>query len=237
MSTLDGAPVRSLALVWPRAGAWRADVTLEGGALGATAPAIGARVTLTVGGASGSVTFVGTALHSGLDAPGLPHVVVVGALGWETLATAPVSYQADAGVRLSTVLRDLAARAGETVEQPADRIIGEAYALHASRYAQPMRLRDALAALASVGALGPWRADPDGTTRFGARATDGAAVSVRATVLRRDSGVGLTVLGIDDPSGLAPGMVVSVGASGETAAIGRLVVIESSGKLEAEAWE
>ena len=59
---------------------------------------------------------------------------------------------------------------------------------------------------------------------------------MRATVLRRDSGVGLVVLGIDDPSGIAPGMLAPVSAT-ETAVVGRLVVVESSGKLEAEAWE
>lgn len=236
MSTLGTAPVRSLAVVWPRAGAWRADVTLEGGASGAEAPTVGERVTLTVGTAAASRAFVGTVIHSGLDAPGLPHVVLQGGAGWERLATSPLAYQSDAGVRLSTVLRDLATRAGEAVEQPADRILGTTYALHASRYADPMRLRDALVSLARVGALGPWRADPDGTTRFGARSTDGQAVAVRATVLRRDSGVGLVVLGIDDPSGIAPGMLAPVSAT-ETAVVGRLVVVESSGKLEAEAWE
>lgn len=236
MSTLGTAPVRSLSLTWPSAGAWRADVTLDGGASGETAPAVGERVTLTVGGASGSRAFVGTVIHSGLDAPGLPHVVLQGGAGWERAVASPLAYQSDVGVRLSTVLRDLATRAGETIEQPTDRTIGSAYALHASRYADPMRLRDALASLARVGALGPWRADPDGVTRFGARSTDGQAVSVRATILRRDSGVGLVVLGIDDPSGIAPGMLAPVAAT-ETAAIGRIVVVESSGKLEAEAWE
>lgn len=235
MSTLDASPIRTLSLAWPRAGAWRADVSLEGGAQGASAPPVGATVTLTVGGPPGLV-LRGTVLRAGLDAPGLPRLVVVGGAGWERLLTSPLSYQADAGVRLSTVLRDLAARAGETVEQPTDRVLGEAWAMHATRWGQPARLRDALVSLARAGALLAWRVDPDGVTRFGPRATDGQAVSVRATVLRRNAAVGLTTLGVDDPSGLVPGMMVDVGELAPVA-LARLVVVESSGKLEAEAWE
>lgn len=209
-------PVSRVEAALPKFGAWRADVLFASG----EPPADGAAATLTVG----DLDLVGSVQRAGLDAPGRPHATVVGGAGWEQVLEAPLSYRSDAGVLLSTVLRDLAARAGETIEQPTDRTIGPRFGAPAGT-----RLRDVLAALQRTGKLAPWRADPDGVTRFGARA--GTTTTARATELRRDAALGVVTLGIDSPAAFLPGAVLEDGSIVE-----RLVVRETAGKLEADAW-
>lgn len=220
MSTVGGTHAHTLRLTVPRYGQWRLDAVLEGGDV----PATGAVVSATVG---PDLELVGRVLRSGLDAPTRPHVVLVGGLGWETALAAPVSYQSDAGVMLSTVLDDLARRAGETLERPADVPLGLAYASPARR-----TVRDALNALALVGYTPPWRVDPDGVTRFGARV--GTTISARATLIRRNLGVSLRVVGIDSPAAFLPGNTLVDGDV--SIPITRLVIDEATNRLEAEVW-
>lgn len=221
MSRLGDIAVVALTLVWPAFGSPRADMTLDGG----TPPAVGARATLTVG----DLTMTGTVTISAEELPARPRVVLVGGAGWDRLVATPLSYQSDAGVRLKSVLAELAARAGETIEQPGDVSVGGYYECIASRPYEPVRLRDALAELVRAGSVQPWRVDPDGVTRFGARAS--AEVSVaRATRISRDVSAGLRVIGIDAPLAFLPGNTLD----GEP--IGRLIVVETSGKLVAELW-
>lgn len=215
MSALSGQSLGRVVLSVPTYGAWRADVTLTNGA----APAEGAAVELEVG----DLTLVGTVLRSGLDAPGKPRAVVVGGAGWDRVLAAPLSYQSSAGVRLSTVLKDLAALAGETIVQPSDRDIGDHFEAPAG-----MRLRDVLAVMRSDGYLPAWRVDADGVTRFGARS--GTAVTGRATQLRANAAVGLAVYGTETPGQYLPGNQV------DGATIERAVVVETSGKLVVEVW-
>lgn len=221
MSALGGVTVHALALSLPMFGSWRADVTLVGG----DAPAEGSTTQLVVG----DLSLKGSVLRSGFDAPGKPHAVVVGGLGWDKAITTPLSYDSEGGVRLSTVLRALSAISGEPIEQPVDRVLDEHYECVAQRGAEQMRARDALAALCRAGVLAPWRVDPDSVTRFGARS--GTASMARATVLRNNAALGFTVVGLDAPAGFLPGNTF------EGAAIQRLYVNETSGKLEAELWQ
>lgn len=202
-------------------GGWKAEMTLEDG----DPPAVGSTPSLTVG------TLVlrgGTVTRSELSAPAKPHVVLVGGAGWLKLIATPLSWHEDTGVRLRTVLADLATAAGQTIEQPTDRDIGEHYEVIAARDGDPVRYADALDDLAEEGLVGRWRVDPDGVTRFGPR--PGVEVTVRATVLGRDGGPGYTRLGIDDPLPFLPGNRLS------GAPIARLKVTESSGTLEAQTW-
>jgi len=234
MSALGSSRVSRLQLSIGRTGTWRAEVWLEQGiaSLG--------RAVLSVG----DLVAKGTTYRGGDDAPDAPHVVHEGAPGWdrpveaETTAadgvaivstSGAVSYQADSGVRASTVLRDLARRAGEPVELPRDVALGKHWTCIASRPGEPLRLRDALAALAKVRAVEPWRVDLDGVTRFGERA--GAAVDAAAVnVIGRDSAAGLAVVGADAFAAILPG------ATFEGATIERLVVTERPGNLQAEIW-
>ena len=113
MSTVGTAHAHTLRLTVPQYGQWRLDAVLEGGA----APAEGATVSALVG----DLALTGRVLRAGNDAPDRPHVIVIGGLGWERPLATPVAYQSDAGIMLSTVLRDLAARAGETIEHSEQR--------------------------------------------------------------------------------------------------------------------
>ena len=219
MSTVGAAHAHTLRLTLPRYGQWRLDAVLEGGDV----PAEGATVSALVG----DLELTGKVLRAGFDAPDRPHVVLVGGLGWETPLAAPVSYQSDASVMLSTVLDDLARRAGETLERPADVPLGLAYASPARR-----TVRDALNALALVGYTPPWRVDPDGVTRYGDRV--GATVTARATVIRRNFGVSLRVVGIDSPASFLPGNTLVDGDS--NVLITRAVVDEATNRLEVEVW-
>jgi hypothetical protein len=218
VTTLGDRTTMHVELSMARFGAWRANVVLSHG----EAPDIGA-TTLVVG----DLELSAYVLIAGLDAPERPRATVVGGHGWELPLLAPLSYQSDAGVRLRTVLTDLASRAGETVEQPTDRSVGSHYAVPASPRSTT-RLRDVLSALHRGEYVEPWRVDPDGVTRFGARA--GVDVTDLGLELRRDAAVGARILNIDSPASFLPGNIYD----GET--IVRTVVRESSSNLEASLW-
>lgn len=233
MSTLGTQRTHRTSLHYPDSGGWRADVILESGA----SPAVGARLTLTLA----DLACVGTVLTSGDDITGSateharPHAVVVGGIGWETALADPPHYQNDNGVRLSTILQDLARRAksdalpgGEPIELPPDLTIGDHWSCPTARPGEYLRVRDALAHLFEQGFVLPWRVDPDGVTRFGPR--KGGAVTARATVLRRDLGVGLRVVGLDSPAAFLPGNTL------EGAPIRRAVFLETAGALTADVW-
>jgi len=220
MSTLGTSRVHTAEVAMASTGAWRADVVLEDGA----APALGpAKLTI------GDLVLSGTVQRSGLDAPDRPHAVLVaGAGGWDGLVQSPISFQSDLGVRLSTVLAALSAGAGETIEQPADAVLGEYFECLASRPAEPVHYRDALNEMVRAGAISGWRVDPDGVTRFGARA--GVAATSRATQLRRNAGLGCTTYGIDSPTAFLPGNTL------DGVAIARVTIRETGSKLEADVW-
>lgn len=219
MSTVGTAHAHTLRLTLPRYGQWRLDAVLEGGDV----PAEGSTVSALVG----DLELTGKVLRAGFDAPDRPHVVLVGGLGWETPLAAPVSYQSDASVMLSTVLDDLARRAGETLERPADVPLGLAYASPARR-----TVRDALNALALVGYTPPWRVDSDGVTRYGDRV--GTTVTARSTIIRRNFGVSLRIVGIDSPAAFLPGNTLVDGDA--NVLITRAVVDEATNRLEVEVW-
>ncbi len=213
MSNVGGVPIEQCTLSLPRFGAWRAVAKLTGG----SAPA--GAVSLTVG----DLVLEGTILRGGLDDADDPSVTVVGAPGWERPIRSPLSYQSDGGIRLRTVLAELSTRAAEPIEQPNDVSLGQAWAIPAVG-----RLRDALAALHRAGRLERWRVDPDGVTRFGARA--GTEVTSRAEVLKRDESLSHLEVGIDSVADMLPGNILN----GE--AIRRVLVHESRARRYAEVW-
>lgn len=219
MSTLAGQPIERVELAIPKLGSWRADVVLVGG----EAPT--GKVQLVVG----DLELAGTAFEGGLDSADKPHLVVVSAPGWELPLEEPLSYQGDAGVRLRTVLQDLATRADEQLEQPTDTSVGTHFEALPSRSGDT-RLRDVLAALRRVGHVPGWRVDADGVTRFGERS--GGDVTDRGRILRRNAALGLRVVGLEATavSAFLPGAQI------EGAPIDRVVVRETSARLEAEVW-
>jgi hypothetical protein len=218
MTTLGTSNALSLTLSIPKTGDWRADVLLD------NSPLPTGKTTLTVG----DLSLACSVLRSDFDAAGKPHAVVVGAIGWQNLVTKPLSFNSSAGVRLSSVLSAISQGSGQTIVQPTDRTIGDHYELGASRPGEPVRWVDALNDLVRAGYLPLWRVDPDGVTRFTPRTS--AAVSVRATLMRHDSSIGLFVYGLDAPAQFLPGNTV------EGTPIGKLVLREHRGKLEADVY-
>lgn len=235
MSTLGSATCARALLFYPFSGGWRADGVLDGGAV----PTPGPGQTLTIG----DLPVVGTVIRPALDAPDKPHFVMLGGAGWDTPMPSAPTYQQDAGVRLSTVLTDLATLTRSTPTDPTtgetfelltpDIAIGTAYAAPMPRAGQVLRVRDALAALVRAGYVQPWRVDPDGVTRFGPRSGVLVPAATRQTLIQRDAGVGVALLGVDAPSAFLPGNTCS---ALDGATIRRLVVTETAGKLEAEVW-
>lgn len=218
MSRLGSQEVQRSALYVPEWGGWHLDLTLDSGT-----PPTG-DVVLT----SGTLEMHGRVQRSGFDAPDKPHAVIFGGLGWQGLITAPISFQSDAGVRLSTVLDVLSKGSGQAIVQPRDTTIGVYFECVASRPGQPVRWADVLAELVRDGYAPPWRVDPDGVTRFGPRTPK--EVSTRATVLHVDAGVGFTTYGIDDPAEFLPGNTVN------GVPITRVVIRETNGKFEVDAY-
>lgn len=235
MSALGSSRVSRLQLSIGLTGTWRGEAWLEQGIaqLG--------KVALSVG----DLVAHGTAVRGGNDAPDAPHLVHMGAPGWDrpmaksttaadgvtiTSTTSSIAYHLASGVRVSTVLRDLARRAGEPIELPSpDVVIGPHWLCFASREGEELHLRDALAALVKGRHVQPWRVDLDGVTRFGERT--GAAVGTSAVnVLRRNEAAGFAIVGADTFSAIMPGAIF------EGARVVRLVITERPGNLQAEIW-
>jgi hypothetical protein len=220
MSTLGASTVSRSRLTIPFYGTAFADVVPETGG----PPAVGAKLTLTLAGLAAAMTVT----RSGTDSPDSPHVTLVSGAGWDKPLRAR-SYQADGGVKLSTILRDLATDTGEQFAAlPPDRVVGTAYFRPANSIAAPSTGRMALSALWRRGLVPPWWVDGPGLTRFDARPS-GAATG-RADVMRRDASVGLRVVGVDAPAGFLPGTSI------EGVITRRLVVREAAHGLTLEAW-
>jgi hypothetical protein len=132
-------------------------------------------------------------------------------------------------VKLSTVLSALAKGSGEPIEQPKDQPLDQHYELIASRPHAIVRWADALNDLVQSGYVTSWRVDPDGVTRFGERTP--SAVTGRATLMRKDGGIGLLVYGLDDPLGFLPNNTI------EGLAISRLSLHLRGGKFEAHVYQ
>lgn len=224
MTTLGTQRTARTTLVIPGYGTARANVVFENGAAPIAGPA-----TLTMYG----LAMTGTIVRADIDATDLPHAVWVNGAGWDTPLGAR-SYQSGNGVRVSTILRDLARDAGETfavdpIATVGAAVVGNWYARRGSTPTEPSTGRMAMLALWRLGYVPPWWVDGQGRTNFGPR-PGGAAVG-RADVMRRDASVGLRVFGCDDPSGFLPGTTL------EGVTTRRLVVREAGGgAVVGEAW-
>lgn len=141
------------------------------------------------------VSMVGTIVAGGTANGRAAYNVVGGAGGWGRMLDSK-AYNADNGVKVSKVVGDAAASAGETVEGVPTTRLG-------SHFARPNA--PASHTLHAVTPEG-WRVDFDGVTRFGTRAVteyrgDGARVKV-------DPGLGYVDLAVDSAVGLLPGVTV-----------------------------
>lgn len=215
LGTLRVLAIHSLAI--PPAGGFFCDLALDGPAL----PALGA-ATLTVGDLpiTGTVTQAGHDDHPTGGAQG--RVTLEGGPGWGL----PLPREGRYGggpVRLSVVLRDLAALAGEPYDAPPDKLLPDGWGWLAGT---PGRV--VLADLVERGAIPMWRVAPTGRTRFDPWPSTGAA-DATGRVLRRNLHLGKRVVGLD-----ARVAAWLPGATVEGVAIRRLLLRETKSTLEVE---
>ena len=223
MSTLNALRVLTASVHVPSTGAWWAEVTLDSSAL----PAVGV-ATLTIG----DLSLVGQVIRTGFDdnpKGAKPFAVVRGGAGWKKPVAMAGSYTGS--VRLSTILTDLAALTGETLVQPADVVLGTSYAWQAHDPDSPVHYEDVLADLMARGAVPSWRVDPAaGATRFDAWPSRGAADG-RGRVMDRRLSRGHRHVGLDvSVAAFLPGATL------EGAAVSRVILSETGGKLTADVY-
>lgn len=212
--------IQTADLSLPSAGAWRVEVVADSG----EAPTPGNAATFR----SGTLTLSGKVARAGLDHGGKPHATIFGGLGWESLVAKPLSFQSSSGVRLSTVLSSVASGAGESINPPSDRTIGDYFELVASTATNAVRWSTVLDRLVRANILTTWRVDFAGTTQFDVPPSSKPAG--RTTLVDRSSGVGAFIYSIDDPADVAPGKTLPEGT------VSRATVHEEASKTTATVW-
>lgn len=224
MSSLGGQRIAALAAFVRHAGAWWADVLLEPGV---PAPAVGA-TTLRIG---ADLSLVGAVDRVDEEAPKQYRAIVRGAAGlWRGLARAE-SWQSDAGVKLRTILKALAKATEETVAMPVDEVVADAYGWAASGPLAASTGAMVLDDLVLRGALPSWHVAPSGGVLCEAWPVL-AAADGKGRLLRRDTTVGMRVMGLDTrAAAFLPGATV------EGRPIARAVFRERAEELRVEAWE
>ncbi len=228
MATLGGRRVTDLELTIPPAGAWLCTGHLDSGD-----PVAAGAVTLTIG----DLAIQGRILpgRGGTDAPAHPAFVLAGGAGWKTPLPAPGgSYASAAGVRLTTVLRDLAAIAGELYLAPPEVSLGASYGWDVSTPQQPRDCGEVLADLVARRALPLWRVAcgardvaPNGRTVFAPWPSWGPA-DAHGVIRGRDLGRGVWHVALSNSvAAWLPGATVQ----GRT--IARVTLTERDGELRA----
>ncbi len=221
MSTLGVERIKRAELHYPRYGTAWARVSTVANAVPA-GPA-----TLTIG----DLALVGTVLpgRGGEDSPSSWTGIWVNGAGWDTVLPARAPYQNDSGVRLKSVLSDLAVDCGVSVTLPAD-VPMAAHWLRATHTGNgvPRTGRDELAILMRRGYITTWYVNPQDVTVFAARTSGEVKATVR--ILSRDLARGRRVVGLESPAAFVPG------GTFESAIIERVVIHEDAGKLTLETW-
>lgn len=181
-ATLAGATVTRATIVIPRWGIWWADVQVSSG------DTLSGRVEFKIE----DLTLSGTIAHGGPYRSVGWYRVVGGAAGWRTQITER-AYRAEVGVKLSTVLRDAATAAGETLGTVADRRIGPAY----------VRLAGDASSVLEALAPEAWHVDAAGVTQVGIRPSAKYAPTYRLIAKRPDRA--LVTIAPDSLATLTPG--------------------------------
>lgn len=148
--SLNGTRVVSAHVSVPYYGTWTADVMMPA-AGNAAALAVGSQVTLTLG----NLTLIGAVYRSGPFAGQIRIFAMGGYGGWQKPVPSQ-QYTLSGGVKLSTVLTDMASAVGEKVNVQADRVIGSGFVREATSAGRILRQ-----------IAGPlWYVDPQGVTQI-----------------------------------------------------------------------
>ncbi len=197
MSTLGTARLQAVELHWPTWGAWWARCSTE---IGVVPPG---KATLTIG----DRALVGTVLPGrfGEGAPSSWSAIVTGGAAWSAVLKPRAAYQNDDGVRLKTVLGDLATECKATIVQPPDAPLGAYYARPSTGATRrPLTGKDALDALVRARILAGWWVDALDVTRFGPRPAGDIVATVRK--MPSDPTRGVRVVGVDSVAPFVPGL-------------------------------
>lgn len=224
MTLLGKQRLSRVELVWQRYGTSWARCSTELGAV-PVGPAV-----LTIG----DLILQGAVVSGrcGEDAPSSWSGIWVTGAAWDTVLPVRVAYQSDDGVRLKTVLKDLAADCGNApLVQPADAALGPFWTRPKRNGDKSRRTgRDELNALVSARAMPPWWIDAQGITQASVRSFGEVAAVSRITA--RDLTIGMRRASVDSPASFVPGSTL------ESATIRRVVVRESDGAgFTVETWE
>lgn len=211
LATLNGVIVTACRVQIPAYGLWWADVEAD------TPTAISGAVTLVVD----DLVLKGTIVSGGAREARFRYRIVGGAGGWGRSVTAK-SYTNDAGVKLGTVLRDVAAECGESLGTVATSTVGTSYV---RSVAPAARVLDELATRA-------WYVDEAGVTQIGRRAT--TTWAGQATRITDDAARGFLELApaAASLSTLLPGAVVD----GVEAVDVEHEIDGATGKLRSTIW-
>ena len=223
MTTLGKERLSRVELVWQRYGTSWARCSTELGAV----PAGPASLTI------GDLTLQGVVVAGriGETAPSSWSGIWVNGAAWDTVLKVRPTYQNDDGVRLKTVLKDLALDCGGApLVQPADLSVGPFWTRPKFNADKSRRTgRDELNAIVSARAMAPWWVDVAGITRSSARTLGEVAAISRVTA--RDLTIGMRRASVDSPAAFVPGSTF------EGARIGRVIVRESDGQgFTVETW-
>jgi hypothetical protein len=196
----------------PYVGLWAADVKLADSTV---APSRGSVVL-------GSLTLVGALGRSGALGGSRGIAVNGGAGGWRTTIPA-LGYANSAGVRLATILEDVAREIGETVAgYSTSDTVGAHYARHSGVAA--MVLRD----LCPI-----WWVRPDGVTTTEARST--AAISTPFQIESRDGANGKITVSTERPDDWMPGRTFAGPTMPDAQSIAHtFITCDEGGKLRVE---
>jgi hypothetical protein len=187
-STINGAQIVSGTLLVPSAGLWTADVQLAG------STALSGAVALVVG----NLTLAGTVYRSETYGGQTRARLVGGAGGWRTVVQAQ-GYGSSGGIKMSTVLRDVALACGERVNVAADAILGNAW----TTVAGDAVASDLLWKLVATGVIPSWYVDTAGVTQLTAWPATTIATPFTVTDQRPDEG--LIVVATEDYASWLPG--------------------------------
>lgn len=203
---LAGAPAQSITLTVPGSRIWRARVKVAG----PKTLAIGAAVKLTVGGLE-----LAGAVHDGGTFAAQSEYIVVGGAGRWGREVKRRPYRSDGGVKLSTVLADLAMDAGERVKMDApDRSLGYAFLRATGPASQALEL------------IAPsWWMAGDGVTHVGTRPATTLPGRIKYRVQDYEPAHRRGLLGVadEDIGAFLPGVAIEVPEVG-TVRIGTLTV-------------
>lgn len=187
-ASVNGQLATRLSIAIPYYGMWEGDVEL------ATPQVITNPVTLVIG----NLTMVGAIVRANTFA-GVTYLRLVGGGGGWRKSIVPQAYANPSGVRLSTMLNDLAVNVGEQVNLFADENLGGYFIREGSTSETTVRASRILRQLAGD----EWWIDTSGVTQVGARPT-GTAITSDFSVVSWDPGRGAAEIATEDLASWLP---------------------------------